>query len=138
LYIEPGGYLQWAEHDVSSFRIDKAHPEIKVSALSQLFKLAQAQDARLRPNWVPSLPRLFADHGLENVQSDVRDAPSYLELAMHECNLPIFELIARKTHNEALAQSFKNLIPEAAKETREGSCWAFTKWTVVGRKPQGN
>ena len=91
---------------------------------------------RLSPTWVPSLVAFFTDVGLRDVQSDVRDASPHLALAMHECNLLIHELIARKTQNEYVGQELTRLMPEIEKETREGSCWAFTRWVVVGRKPQ--
>lgn len=134
--IRPGGYLQWAEPDVASFRIEKTKPENKVDALRQLLNLSQGQDARLSPTWVPKLPAFFTDSGLGDVQSDVRNAPPYLALAMHECNLLIHELIARKTNNDGVSRELASLMPEIAKETREGSCWAFTRWMIVGRKPQ--
>ena len=130
-----GGYLQWAEPDVASFRIEKIDPKNKVDALRQLLTLSQGQDVRLSPTWVPSLAALFTDGGLRDVQSDVRDAAPHLALAMHECNLLIHELIARKTQNESLVQELTSFMPEIAKETREGSCWAFTRRVVIGRKP---
>lgn len=132
---EPGGYLQWSEPDVSSFRIEKTHPENDTTALSQLLSMSQAQDKRLSPTWVPKLVGLFEDEGLQQVKSDVRDAPLHLALAMHECNLLIHELVARKTKNADVAKGLSSLIPQAAQETRDGSCWAFTRWNVIGRKP---
>lgn len=137
-FVEPGGYLQWGEPDIASFRIEKTNPGNKVDALSKLLKISQPQDTRFSPKWVPNLPTLFTDGGLENVQSDVRDAPPHLALAKHENALPVHEFIARKLRNEGLIQELKKLIPEVAKETRQGACWAFTRWTVVGRKPLGN
>ena len=136
---EPGGYLQWAEPDIASFRIDKIDPTCETNALSDLMKISQSQDARLKPTWVPRLPALFTDCKLESVESDVRDAPPHLALAMHECNLPIHELIARKTGNAAVAKALSDLMPEIERETRLGSCWAFTRWVVIGKKPaEGN
>ncbi|KAI4263041.1 MAG: hypothetical protein L6R42_001800 [Xanthoria sp. 1 TBL-2021] len=134
---EPGGYLQWAEPDVASFRIEKANPNNETKALRQLLELSQAQDSRLSPTWVPRLATIFAASGLVDIQSDVRDAAPHLALAMHECNLSIHELIARKTQNEGVAEKVEDLMPNIANETREGSCWAFTRWTVIGRKADG-
>lgn len=97
--------------------------------------MSQAQDKRLSPTWVPKLVGLFEDQGLQQVQSDVRDAPLHLAIAMHECSLLIHELVVRKTKDADVAKGLKTLIPKAAQETRDGSCWAFTRWNVVGRKP---
>ena len=69
--------------------------------------------------------------------SDVREAPPFLALAKHECNLLIHELIARKTLNADVARELKELMGEFVQETRAGSCFAFTRWSVVGRKPGG-
>jgi hypothetical protein len=72
--------------------------------------------------------------GFKNIQSDVRDAPAYMAVAMHDCNLVIHELISRKTHNTEASQAIQRLMPEVAHETRAGSFWAFTRWTVIGKK----
>lgn len=101
--------------------------ENKVDALRELLGLFQGQDTRLGPTWVPNLAAFFTHGGLADVKSDVRDGPSHLALAMHECNLSVHELIARKTENEGETQALESLMPEIARETREGSCWAFTR-----------
>jgi hypothetical protein len=133
--LGPGGYLQWSEPDVSLFRIEKLHPEKETPALSQLLKLSQGQDKRLSPTWVLNLPDFFHKDELQNVQFVVRDAPMHLALASHECNLTIQEIIAHKTQIEDVAKRLATLKPEAARETREGSMWAFKRWNVIGRKP---
>lgn len=131
---EPGGYIQWGEPDVASFRIEKTEVSNKVEALTGLLASSQGQDARLRPTWVPGLAGLFELAGLEQVHSDLRDAPPHLALAMHECNLTIHELIARQTGKPETAQALAKMMPEVGLETRNGACWAFTRWTVIGRK----
>ncbi|PWY90621.1 hypothetical protein BO94DRAFT_623364 [Aspergillus sclerotioniger CBS 115572] len=132
--LKPGGYIQWAEPDVSSFRIEKTHPECKVTALTELIKVSQGQDARFHSTWVPRLPMIFEQLGLEEVQSDVKEAPPYMGVAKHECNLLIHELVARKSHNAVVAQELKRIMPEVTEETQQGAYWAFTRWTIVGRK----
>ncbi|KAK4233004.1 hypothetical protein C8A03DRAFT_48307 [Achaetomium macrosporum] len=159
--LRPGGYLQWGEADVASFRIEKvtAAPaardttngkrdegpngtnltaqdrEIQTDALARLFRLSQSQDPRLSPTWVPRLPGLFLAAGLENVQADVRDAPPHLAFSMHEGNLSVHEMIARQTKKkEAVLEELSELMPLVASETHQGACWAFTRRTVVGRK----
>ncbi|KAE8374948.1 hypothetical protein BDV26DRAFT_268828 [Aspergillus bertholletiae] len=133
--LKPGGYIQWGEPDVSSFRIEKSNPGNKVDAFTELIRISQAQDARLRPTWVPRLPAYFEDIGMEGVEADVKDPPPHLALAKHECSLIIHELISRKTQNTAVGEELKWIIPEVARETQQGSYWAFTRWSVIGRKP---
>jgi hypothetical protein len=40
---------------------------------------------------------------------------------MHECNLLIHEAVVRMTKNEAVAKGLKELMPEVAREPKEGS-----------------
>ncbi|KAE8143894.1 S-adenosyl-L-methionine-dependent methyltransferase [Aspergillus pseudotamarii] len=134
--LKPGGYLQWVEVDMSSFRILKTNPNNQSEALETLFKLSQGQDKRLSPTYVPSLSSRFEAAGFENIKSESRDAPPHLALAMHECNLLISEILARKSKNEKVMELVKGLLPRVESETRNGACWAFTRWSVVGRKPQ--
>lgn len=119
---------------MNSWHILKTKPENQSDALETLFKLNQGQDKRLSPTYVPSLASRFEAAGFENVKSEARDAPPHLALAMHECNMLISEILARKAKNEKVMEMVKELLPRIETETREGSCWAFTRWSVVGRK----
>ncbi|KAL4747552.1 hypothetical protein BDW72DRAFT_182562 [Aspergillus terricola var. indicus] len=143
--LKPGGYIQWGEPDVSSFRIETIdsqaaagcrHPAAH-AALTELLHVSQAQDSRLKPTWVPKLPFILESLGLESVESDVKDAPPDVAMATHNCNLAIHELIARKTGNHAVREQLERIIPLAVRESREGAFWAFTRWVVVGRMPRG-
>lgn len=133
--LKPGGYIQWAEPDVASFRLEKTNEDNKDVALKQLLQLSQKQDSRLKPTWVPKLPAQFLEAGLKDIKSDVRDSPPHLALAIHECNLTIHELLARKFQNTGLIAELQKLMPEVLKETRNGCYYAFTRWTVIGTKP---
>ncbi|KAB8268980.1 hypothetical protein BDV30DRAFT_230239 [Aspergillus minisclerotigenes] len=73
--------------------------EIKYT-LEKLLKLL-SPDSRLRSTWLSDLPSLFAGCGFEAIHTDVRDAPSYLMTAMHECKLVMHENFIRKTKDEA-------------------------------------
>ncbi|KAI1287224.1 S-adenosyl-L-methionine-dependent methyltransferase [Xylaria venustula] len=134
--IKPGGYLQWAEADVTSFRIEKTRPTNSSGALERLLVLSQGQDSRLSPTWATQLASMFPTVGrLDEVLEDQRDAPGHLAISMHECNLMLHELLARTTGSEDMARELKILLAKAAEETRNGACWAFTRLTVVGKKP---
>lgn len=122
---------------MESWHIETARPENSVSALTGLMKLSQPHDARLSPTWVSRLPQLFATAGLEVEQNDVRDAPPALELAMHECNLAVHDLLARSSKNIEWARRVKELMPSVLEETQQGAYWAFKRSVVVGRKPLG-
>ncbi|PKX94356.1 uncharacterized protein P174DRAFT_460432 [Aspergillus novofumigatus IBT 16806] len=134
---EPGGYLQWTDLDMSSLRVEKINPDIKADANVKLMGLFQANDTRLRSAWGASLPSLFAQSGFTKVESDVKDAPPHLAVALHECGMLATEVLARNKAggNEQMVQQLRQTLAEAAKETREGSVLAFTRLTVVGQKP---
>jgi hypothetical protein len=135
--LKPGGYLQWTDLDMSSLRVEKINPDIKADANVKLMELFQANDTRLRSAWGASLPSLFAQSGFVNVESDAKDAPPHLAVALHECGLLATEVLARNKAggNEQMVQQLRQTLAEAAKETREGSVLAFTRFTVVGQKP---
>ena len=97
-------------------------------------ELSQPQDDRLSPTWVPRLRELFEATGFSIVDTEVREAPPALALHMHECALMIHELLARTTQNVAVAQGLKELMPGVLEETRQGACWTFKRWSVIGRK----
>ncbi|KAI0387987.1 S-adenosyl-L-methionine-dependent methyltransferase [Hypomontagnella monticulosa] len=133
--LKPGGYLQWGEGDISSIRIEKTHPDNKIDAITQLVKIFKSQDTRLTPTWVTKLPALMESAGLDNIQVDTRDGPSYLNFAMHEASLMLPEVMVRTTRNQTFAKEVEQILPEAVEETRKGAMWSFPKCTVVGRKP---
>lgn len=134
-YLEPGGYLQWTDIDVNSLRLEKIRPEIQAGSQIKLMNIFKGDDTRLRPAWVPTLPTLFAEGGLVDVATDIKEAPPYLALALHECGLLATEVLARnKTGNEEAI--LKQALSQAAKETRDGSYLAFTRHTVIGQKKQ--
>lgn len=87
------------------------------------------------PTWIPKLPDLFREAGLELVQEDVKGAPGYLARAMHECGLIIPQMLASQAGNNALQENIRRLMPMVEQETKQGALLAFTRWTVIGRKP---
>lgn len=135
--LKPGGYLQWGEVDMNSWRVHKTKSDSKTTALEKLFATLQSQDTRLKPTWASSLAGGLSAAGLEAVESDVQDMPPHLELATAECNMLLPDLIMRKAKRENSAQAtlLGELLQEVAAETREGAFWAFTRCTVIGRKP---
>lgn len=82
------------------------------------------------------MPTLFAEAGLIDAFSDVREAPPYMAFLMHECGLMIHELVARQTGDQTAGKTIQSLMPEVVAETKRGAWWAFTRWTVVATKPK--
>ncbi|KAI9039286.1 S-adenosyl-L-methionine-dependent methyltransferase [Aspergillus affinis] len=145
--LKPGSYLQWSEVDMGSFRVETTNnpyttpeehqPETRpttATALERLFRLSEGHDPRLQPRWVPQLSSKLSAAGYLAIRSDIRDAPGDLALALHDCNLIINASFARRfAVTEPLAQPLAQLMLEAERETLDGACWAFTRYTIVGR-----
>ena len=96
----------------------------------------ERDDERIRPKWAPTIPALLRDQGLENIKADVRDTPPHLLGPVQDCILLSAETIIRSgLFDDSVANKLKHLLAEAVKEARQGTCWEFTRWTVVGQKP---
>ncbi|KAM0797593.1 hypothetical protein BDR22DRAFT_824216 [Usnea florida] len=71
--LKPGGYLQWAEYDMTTQTSIKASPTLNSSALDAIPAFVQSfqkNDARVGvQNWIPLLPTTFHAHALTNVTS---------------------------------------------------------------------
>ncbi|KAE8135100.1 hypothetical protein BDV38DRAFT_294915 [Aspergillus pseudotamarii] len=122
--------------DMNLWRILKTNPNNQSDALEGLFQALQGQDNRLSWTYVSSLVSCFEAARFKNVKSEAKDVPLYLALVLHECNLLITDILPRKMKNKKVKEFVKEIMPRVESETCEGSCWAFTRWSVVGRKPQ--
>ncbi|KAE8154228.1 hypothetical protein BDV25DRAFT_126700 [Aspergillus avenaceus] len=130
--LKPGGHIQWTDIDIGSVRLEKTHPDTPADNQMKLLNLFKGSDTRLQPSWVPRLPGLFATCGLAEIVTDRRDAAPYLALPMHECGLLATEVMTRS--REGGDEAFRRTLGAAAKETRDGSWLAMTRYTVVGRR----
>ena len=117
-----------------SAQILKANPANKVTAVERLFRRTAAQDPRLIPTWPSQLDDTFKSVGLEEVELQRVNAEPHLEYSMHQCNLLIYEMIARYVGGSTGVE-IMGLIPEAAAETKHGAMISFSRIAAVGRKP---
>ncbi|KAI0173119.1 S-adenosyl-L-methionine-dependent methyltransferase [Hypoxylon sp. FL1284] len=133
--LKPGGYLQWAEADMETLRFDTAKPEGQTKCLTELYKLLEVQDARLKPTWIRALPEALARKGFVDIEVDTKDPPPHLAFIFHEASLIIHDQIARKARNEQITQELRRLLPGAVEEVRQGAWGTSLRRTVIGRKP---
>lgn len=119
---------------MTTFRFDSMNPVCKTEALRRLIQVTGSQGSQMNPKWVPNLPQHFAETGLADTQSDVREMPANLAYYSHECNLMIFESLARQSQNIEFAKAVGELMPEVVAETKKGAWLAWKRWTVVGKK----
>ena len=88
------------------------------------------------PHWVPVLPQLFESTGLVDVKKDTREGLGYMDYMLHDCVLMAHDMIVRNTNNKEVGQRLQGILSEVLKETYDGAFHAWTKLTVVGRKPE--
>lgn len=131
---EPGGYVQWGEPSIPSFRMETVEPGIETKALTEIMEVFQEADQRLQPTWASKLPEVFDRAGLEEIQASSAECPPYMALATQECNFALFDIIVRTTRNTETARKLKELFPRALEESRSGAICGFTRFTAVGRK----
>ncbi|PHH64521.1 hypothetical protein CDD81_4300 [Ophiocordyceps australis] len=135
--LKPGGYLQWCECDVLSFRINTVSPDTCTHHLMQLWEQTMPNEARLFPTWVRSLPESFANEGFLDITTDWQAQKGHSGVALHWCNLPIHEMLADRLRvsNPEKAFQIRALMDAASAETRKGAMYAFDRVVVVGQKP---
>lgn len=134
---EPGGYLQWCDVDVLSFRINTASPNVSTHYLVQLWELTMPKEARLFPTWVKGLPESFGNEGFLDITTDWQEQKGHTGIAMHWCNLPIHEMLADglRVSNPEKSSKIRKVMEAASVESREGAMYAFNRLVVVGQKP---
>ncbi|PLB53896.1 S-adenosyl-L-methionine-dependent methyltransferase [Aspergillus steynii IBT 23096] len=133
--LKPGGYLEWGETDMASWRIEKSNPANKVDSLTELFRRARSE---LPTSWCAKLPGMFLQEGFENVKSDVRDTPPHLLMPLHDSSILFLSTwINRLISNTEEKAKLRLLIQQADREALHGSVWVFTRPIVIGRKPLG-
>lgn len=116
-------------------RIRTSVPGNKTDALSHLMSLGQPRDVRYKPTWTARLPEIFHESGLTFVDCDVKDPSPEMIMPLHESNLVIHELLARKAQNSEWTEKIKKILPKVLHEARAGAAWDFTLVIVIGRKP---
>jgi hypothetical protein len=75
--------------------------------------------------------------GLLEVEADWQEGLPHTTLAMHWCNLHLYQMIAsklRRNGNLEKAREIEGLLEGALVESREGAMFAFRRVNVVGRK----
>ncbi|KAI0173628.1 hypothetical protein GGR52DRAFT_543820 [Hypoxylon sp. FL1284] len=134
--LKPGGYVQWSEADIDSWHIRTTSPDVPTDHMAALWQKSVPKGSRLTPTWVSSLPQAFEKEGLLDVEADWQSGDPLTTLAIHWCNLPVYEMVSnqmRPTHPE-LAAEIDELIPKAIIQSRKGAMFAFNRVNVVGRK----
>jgi hypothetical protein len=134
---EPGGYLQWCEVDVLSFRINTASPDVSTHYLVQLWEQTMPKEARLFPTWVKGLPESLRNEGFLDIITDWQAQKGHTGIAMHWCNLPIHEMLIDRLRESDPEKSSKirALMESVSVESRKGAMYAFDRLVVVGQKP---
>ncbi|OTB07050.1 hypothetical protein M426DRAFT_9126 [Hypoxylon sp. CI-4A] len=135
--LKPGGYVQWSDTDIDSWHIRTTSADVPTDHMDELWRLSVPKGTSLTPTWVSSLPQIFETEGLLDVEADWQAGDPLTTLAIHWCNLPVYEMVVnilRPTDPEKAAK-IAELIPKAIEQTKKGAMFAFKRVNVVGRKP---
>jgi len=86
--------------------------------------------------WVKNLPRDFEEEGLEDVVADWKTGSHHTLMAMHWCNMPLYEMIENQLRaaNDEKANLFRRLSEGSIQESLAGAMYVFDRVVVVGRK----
>ncbi|KAL2047855.1 hypothetical protein ABVK25_011264 [Lepraria finkii] len=141
--LKPGGYLQWAEYDMTTTKTILADPALSASDLDALPAFTQKlkqQDARFgKQDWIPTLPTTFAQAGMIDVTTS-RHAPTTSSLPYQlDVFLLTYEELSYKTLDgmaDEQGAKLRKLIEKASDEARQGVAWAMERVIFVGRKAE--
>ncbi|KAI1639011.1 hypothetical protein F4809DRAFT_202656 [Biscogniauxia mediterranea] len=133
-------YLQWCEADVESMHIKTSSPDVPADCLKLLWQEAVPKGSRLLPSWVKGLPKAFEDEGLVAVEADWQAGKPHTTLAMHWCNLHLYEMIADRLRPKypQKALEMDDIFRGALMQSRKGAMFAFNRVIVMGQKPDRN
>lgn len=88
------------------------------------------------PSWIKSLSRTFEIEGLIDVEADWQEGKPHTTLAMHWCNLNLYQMIAHKLRrsNPEKANEIEGLLGRGLAQSRQGATYVFKRVNVIGRK----
>lgn len=134
---EPNGHIQWCETDQQSWRIQTAISSVPTPNLAELWRQTEIVGSGVMAHWVSSLPRVFEAEGLLDVVVDRQTGDPHTLMAMHWCNMNVYEMLERKLRpvDPEKADEFVRLIQGGLKESEMGAMFVFDRVNVVGRKP---
>ncbi|KAH8763616.1 hypothetical protein F5883DRAFT_110602 [Diaporthe sp. PMI_573] len=134
--LKPNGYIQWCETDQLSHRVQAANPSLPTKNLSELWHQTTLIAPKLMAPWVKNLPRDFEEEGLEDVVADWKTGSQHTLMAMHWCNMPLYEMIEKQLRaaNDEKADLFRRLSEGSIQESLAGAMYVFDRVVVVGRK----
>ncbi|ROW07944.1 hypothetical protein VMCG_03407 [Cytospora schulzeri] len=133
---EPNGHIQWCETDQQSWRIQTATPSLPTPNLAELWRQTGIVGSGVMAHWVDTLPRVFEAEGLRDVVVDRRTGDPHTLLAMHWCNMNVYEMFERKLRpvDPEKADELVRLIQGGLRESEMGAMFVFDRINVVGRK----
>lgn len=121
---------------MESWHVKTVSPDVPTDNLTALWRQSVPEGSRLLPTWVKGLPQTFEEEGLLDVEADWQAGKPHTTLAMHWCNLHLYQMIAIKVRptNPEKASQIEGLLERALLESRKGAMFAFNRVNVIGRK----
>lgn len=142
-FLEPGGYLQWAEYDMTTQTTIKACADLSTVALDAIPAFVQGfkkNDGRVGvQDWIPRLPTTFSTHGLTRTTSSRHPTTNPFLPYQLDVFLLTYDELAAKTFDSLPGDHgarLRELIEAASAEGRKGVGWGMDRLVVVGRKAE--
>lgn len=112
-------------------------PSVPTPDLAELWRQTGIVGSGVMAHWVRTLPQVFEAEGLLDVVVDRQTGDAHTLMAMHWCNMSVYEMFERKLRpaDPEKADEFVRLIQGGLKESEGGAMFVFDRIIVVGRKP---
>lgn len=112
-------------------------PSVATPNLAELWRQTEIVGSGVMAHWVKTLPQVFEAEGLLDVVVDRQTGDPHTLMAMHWCNMNVYEMFERKLRptDPEKADDFVRLIQGSLKESEMGAMFVFDRMNVVGRKP---
>jgi hypothetical protein len=112
-------------------------PSVPTPSLAELWRQTEIVGSGVMAHWVRTLPQVFEAEGLLDVVVDRQTGDAHTLMAMHWCNMNVYEMFERKLRpaDPEKADEFVRLIQGGLKESEVGAMFVFDRMIVVGRKP---
>ncbi|KAI4232071.1 MAG: hypothetical protein LQ349_005224 [Xanthoria aureola] len=137
--IEPGGYLQWDEHDHVSQKVIARDPAVDTSNVQAMLDFVRPFDLTMGlRTWVPSLAKILAAQGLVDSRLDRYPLPPEFYQYDTDNVFGVYEEISKKVldkRGKGEGDKLRKLIAAAFVDSRKGVAISHDKVVVTGRKP---
>ncbi|KAL8646111.1 MAG: hypothetical protein Q9210_006315 [Variospora velana] len=132
MLLEPHGYLQWEEMDLTQTVIATADDSVKTEAVTRMDALMKTHGMRA---WVPEIPAMLEKSGFYDAKRfDVQPDMALLKFSTDMHVLAWAEIAANQPEGSEKREQFSRMVEEVKEETGKGVGHGAAKLIFVARK----